>query len=52
MQAWEEQRSFRDIIENTAVITDVLSAEEIADCFDPTWHLKHVDTIFDRLGLK
>ncbi|SEC53041.1 adenylosuccinate lyase [Paenibacillus sp. GP183] len=52
MQAWEEQRSFRDIVENTAVITDVLTAEEIADCFDPTWHLKHVDTIFDRLGLK
>jgi adenylosuccinate lyase len=52
MQAWEEQRSFRDIVENTPAITDVLSAEEIADCFDPTWHLKHVDTIFDRLGLK
>lgn len=52
MQAWEEQRSFREIVENAAVITEVLSAEEIADCFDPTWHLKHVDTIFDRLGLK
>jgi adenylosuccinate lyase len=52
MQAWEEQRSFRDIVENASVITDVLSGEEIADCFDPTWHLKHVDTIFDRLGLK
>ena len=29
----------------------MLVAEEIEDCFDPTWHLKHVDTIFDRLGL-
>jgi adenylosuccinate lyase len=52
MQAWEEQRSFRDIVNSTPAITEVLSAEEIADCFDPTWHLKHVDTIFDRLGLK
>jgi adenylosuccinate lyase len=52
MQAWEEQRSFRDIVENASVITEALSKEEIADCFDPTWHLKHVDTIFDRLGLK
>ncbi|MEW9701904.1 adenylosuccinate lyase [Paenibacillus sp. SI8] len=52
MQAWEEQRSFRDIVENAEVITGALSAEEIADCFDPSWHLKHVDTIFDRLGLK
>jgi adenylosuccinate lyase len=52
MQAWEEQRSFREIVNSTPAITEALSAEEIADCFDPTWHLKHVDTIFDRLGLK
>ncbi|WP_442603045.1 adenylosuccinate lyase [Paenibacillus sp. KN14-4R] len=51
MQAWEEQRSFRDIVMNTPEITDVLNAEEIEDCFNPSWHLKHVDTIFDRLGL-
>ncbi len=52
MQAWEEQRDFRDIVSSTPAITELLSAEEIADCFDPTWHLKHVSTIFDRLGLK
>ncbi|TNJ64512.1 adenylosuccinate lyase [Paenibacillus hemerocallicola] len=51
MQAWEEQRSFRDIVEGDAAIREHLSAEEIADCFDPSWHLKHVDTIFARLGL-
>lgn len=51
MQAWEEQRSFRDIVESDSVIREQLSAEEIADCFDPSWHLKHVDTIFERLGL-
>jgi adenylosuccinate lyase len=52
MQAWEEQRSFRGIVESTPEITAVLSLEEIADCFDPSWHLKHVDTIFARLGLE
>ncbi|MBB6731223.1 adenylosuccinate lyase [Cohnella zeiphila] len=52
MQAWEEQRDFRDIVSSTPEITNVLSAEEIADCFDPSWHLKHVDTIFKRLGLE
>ncbi|MGG1554397.1 adenylosuccinate lyase [Paenibacillus ferrarius] len=51
MQAWEEQRSFREIVENTPAITEALSPAEIADCFDPSWHLKHVETIFDRLGL-
>lgn len=51
MQAWEEQRSFRDIVECTPEITAVLTLDEIAECFDPSWHLKHVDTIFTRLGL-
>ncbi|MBB6670174.1 adenylosuccinate lyase [Cohnella nanjingensis] len=51
MQAWEEQRDFRDIVAATPAITEVLTAEEIADAFDPSWHLKHVDTIFERLGL-
>ncbi|WP_135557396.1 adenylosuccinate lyase [Paenibacillus cymbidii] len=52
MQAWETQRSFREIVEADSVIRGQLSLEEIADCFDPSWHLKHVDTIFARLGLE
>lgn len=51
MQAWEEQRQFRDIVEATPEITSVLSAEEIEDAFNPSWHLKHVDTIFRKLEL-
>jgi adenylosuccinate lyase len=51
MQAWETQRQFRDIILETPEITSVLSKDEIDDCFNPSWHLKHVDTIFERLGL-
>lgn len=52
MQAWEEQRQFREIVESTPEITEVLSAEEIDDAFNPSWHLKHVDTIFAKLGLE
>ncbi|WP_199617552.1 adenylosuccinate lyase [Paenibacillus alkalitolerans] len=52
MQAWEEQRQFQSIIESTPEITEVLTPEEIDDCFNPSWHLKHVDTIFRRLGLR
>jgi adenylosuccinate lyase len=51
MQAWNEQRSFRDIIESDEKVTSMLSPEEIDDCFNYNWHLKHVDTIFERLGL-
>lgn len=51
MQSWEEQRSFREIIESDEKVKDLLTAEDIVDCFDYNWHLKNVDTIFERLGL-
>jgi adenylosuccinate lyase len=51
MQAWEEQRSFRSILEEDPVVTSTLTKEELDDCFDYRYHLKHVDTIFKRLGL-
>ncbi|MGG1640360.1 adenylosuccinate lyase [Paenibacillus sp. NRS-1782] len=51
MQAWEEQRQFREIVEATPEITAVLSPDEIEDAFNPAWHLKNVDTIFKKLGL-
>lgn len=52
MQAWEEQRPFKDLIEADEVITSKLSQEEINDCFDYKYHLSQVDTIFRRLGLE
>ncbi len=51
MQAWEEQRSFRDIIGEDETVKGMLTKEELDDCFDYRYHLKHVDTIFQRLGL-
>jgi adenylosuccinate lyase len=52
MQAWEAQRPFRELLEEDPVVARHLSPEELNACFDSRWHLKHVDTIFDRLGLK
>ncbi|MEH6948514.1 adenylosuccinate lyase [Peribacillus sp. Hz7] len=51
MQAWELQVPFRSLIEKDDKITSLLTKEELDDCFDPTYHLKNVDVIFDRLGL-
>ena len=51
MQAWEEQRSFRAILEEDPTVTSLLSKEDLDECFDYRYHLKHVDTIFQRLGL-
>jgi len=51
MQAWEEQRSFREIIGEDETVKSLLTTEELDDCFDYSYHLKHVDTIFKRIGL-
>lgn len=51
MEAWEKQVPFRSLIEADETITNRLTKEEIDDCFDYNYHLKHVDTIFERLGL-
>ncbi|MCM3598177.1 adenylosuccinate lyase [Metabacillus idriensis] len=51
MEAWEKQVPFRSLVEADGTITDRLSSELIDDCFDYNYHLKGVDTIFDRLGL-
>lgn len=51
MRAWEEQQSFHSLVEKDDMISQALSSEEINACFDPRYHLRHVDTIFKRLGL-
>lgn len=51
MKAWKEKVSFRSLVEEDQDISQHLTKEEIADCFDYTYHLKKVDFIFERLGL-
>lgn len=50
MQAWEESTSFKSLVLESEKITAALASDQIEACFDPTWHIKHVDTIFERLG--
>ena len=51
MRAWEEERPFQEIVQNAEPITEVLAAEDIGDAFDPSYHIRNVDRIFDRVGL-
>jgi adenylosuccinate lyase len=52
MRAWEEQRPFRALLEELPLVRDHLSTPELDACFDYHEHLRHVDTIFRRLGLR
>ncbi len=51
MESWEKQVPFRELVEGDSIISAKLTKEEIDDCFDYHFHIKHVDTIFNRLGL-
>jgi adenylosuccinate lyase len=51
MKAWREQRPFRRVVEENEEIRNILSDTELDKCFDYGYHLKHVDYIFERVGL-
>ncbi|ACB00630.1 MULTISPECIES: adenylosuccinate lyase [Cyanophyceae] len=50
--AWNtEGGNFRANVEQDAEITQHLSGEEIAACFDPQFQLRHLDQVYQRLGI-
>ena len=51
MRAWEEKRPFRELIEQEPVVREHLTPEELEAFFDLSYHYKHVDEVFARLGL-
>lgn len=51
-RAWNQAGGdFRQLISSHEQITAHLSAAEIAACFDPDRHLRHLDQIYQRLGI-
>ncbi|WP_019849849.1 adenylosuccinate lyase [Desulfitobacterium sp. PCE1] len=51
LQAWETKESFQSLVLKDQDIRNYLDEEEIAELFDYSYHTKHVDTIFKRVGL-
>ncbi|WP_257350725.1 adenylosuccinate lyase [Pseudalkalibacillus decolorationis] len=51
MEAWEKGIQFRELVEAETRITEMLTPDEINDCFDYNHHMKEVDSIFKRVGL-
>lgn len=51
-QAWNNpQGNFQALVANNAQVTALLSADEIAKCFDPKQHLQHLEQIYKRLEI-
>ncbi|NJN49351.1 MAG: adenylosuccinate lyase, partial [Alkalinema sp. RL_2_19] len=52
MSEWNvEGGNFRARIEEHPQVQSVLSAAEIADCFEAKHHLKNLDQVYQRLGI-
>jgi adenylosuccinate lyase len=51
MKAWEEKKDFLSLLEADRRITRHLGKEELKSLFDYGYYLKHVDEVFERLGL-
>jgi adenylosuccinate lyase len=51
-QAWNQPNGdFQQLIRQDPTVAEKLSPEEISACFDPQHHLKHLDAIYQRLGI-
>jgi adenylosuccinate lyase len=51
-QAWNQAGGdFRTLISEDAQVQTYLSAEDIAECFNPQHHLQNLDVIYQRLGI-
>lgn len=52
IQSWENKIDFKTLMECDPKVRETLSSDEIDDCFDLNYHLRNVDTIYERVGLK
>jgi adenylosuccinate lyase len=49
MQSWASRLPFQELLLADPEVTGRLSPKEIEACFDPSWHLRNVGTIFERV---
>ncbi len=49
MDSWENQKDFKSLILRDEFVRKFLSIEEIDKCFDPSYYIRKIDTIFARV---
>ncbi|MBN1322267.1 MAG: adenylosuccinate lyase [Thermoleophilia bacterium] len=50
MKAWEEKTSFQELLKADPEVTGRLSEAELESCFDPSYQLRNMGVIFDRVA--
>ena len=51
MESWDEESDFRDLVRSSGDLSDWLSPDEIKGLFDYGYYVRHLDEIFERVGL-
>ncbi len=51
LQAWNERRSYRELLDQDTTVRRHLKPEELDACFDPAHHLKSLHTVYERFNL-
>ncbi|WP_408955335.1 adenylosuccinate lyase [Natroniella sp. ANB-PHB2] len=51
LEAWEDGKNFKDLLLADGDVMKHLSREELDEIFDYEYHLRNIDTIYQRLGL-
>jgi adenylosuccinate lyase len=51
MEAWQQRKNFLSLLEADNQVTAHLAKAELESLFDYSYYVKHVDSIFERLGL-
>ncbi|HWP81755.1 MAG TPA: adenylosuccinate lyase [Bacteroidota bacterium] len=51
MKVWQNGSDFRELLRRNAAIQQALSEHELEELFDEKKSLKHIDDIFERVGL-
>ena len=50
-KTWDEDKDFRELIKSDSEVTSQISSAELDGIFDYKYYVRHVDEIFQRVGL-
>ena len=51
LEAYKGEKEFKDLLLAAGKITKYMTEEEVNNCFSLDYHLRHIDTIFKKIGL-
>ncbi|MGA3287432.1 MAG: adenylosuccinate lyase [Bacteroidota bacterium] len=51
MKVWKEEKEFKTLLLGSEEVMNILSKKELDELFDPKRSLKHIDCIFEHVGI-